>query len=265
MKTELPQADPSKSAHSAQSVQPPHPPLQQYYTDEADRRTYLDHGFDVSARYYDGISRLMAFGTDRWYRRQALLRAGLTAGMAMVDVGCGTGLSAGAALDIIGPHGSIVGVDPSLGMLTEAVQQKRFHAGVRGLAESLPLRDNQFDFLGMSFALRHVADLQLAFREFQRVLKPGGVILITEMTLPPTGLSYWFLRCYIKYMVPFFSRILSGSRETQQLYRYCWDTHDYCVPPETIEASLHAVGLEDVQRWVDVKIFSQYTARKPAE
>ena len=53
---------------------PPHPLLRRYYTDERTRRTYLNQGFDVSARYYDGISRFMSFGTDCWYRRQALLR-----------------------------------------------------------------------------------------------------------------------------------------------------------------------------------------------
>ena len=70
-----------------------------------------------SARYYDGLSRVMSFGTDGWYRRQTLIRAGLAAGMSMLDVGCGTGLSAGAARSIVGPQGYVVGVEPSRGML----------------------------------------------------------------------------------------------------------------------------------------------------
>lgn len=241
---------------------PPHPLLHRYYRDERARRSYLNQGFDVSARYYDGISRVMSFGTDCWYRRQALVRAGLTAGMSMLDVGCGTGLSAEAAKDIVGPQGYVVGVEPSRGMLGEALGAQRLHAGVRGIAELLPINDGQFDFVCMSFALRHVADLQSAFREFQRVLKPGGTLLIVEMTPPQASLSYWLLRIHLKYVVPLVMRLWSGSQVTQDLYRYCWDTHDHCVPPETILSALQVVGLQEVKRWIDIGLFSEYTGRK---
>ena len=247
----------------ATSPLPPHPPLRDYYTDEATRRSYLDQSFDASARYYDTINRFMSFGTDGWYRRQTLLRAGLAAGMSMLDVGCGTGLSASAGGDIVGPHGQVIGVEPSRGMLAEALQHQRLHAGVRGVAEGLPVGDNRFDFVCMTFALRHVVDLQKAFHEFQRVLKPGGIVLIVEMTPPRFGLSSHFLRFYMKQVVPFLTRVWSGSRVAQDLYRYCWDSHDQCVPPETILAALQTVGLQDAQRWVDIGLFSEYTAKKP--
>ena len=241
---------------------PPHPLLSGYYTNESTRRTYLNQGFDASAQYYDGISRFMSFGTDCWYRRQTPLRAKLVAGMSVLDVGCGTGLGAGAARDIVGPQGYVVGLEPSRGMLGEALGRQRVHAGVRGIAESLPIADNRFDLLSMSFALRHVSDLQRVFQEFQRVLKPGGILLIVEMTPPRASLSYWLLRFHLRYAVPLITRLWSGSRVAQDLYRYCWDTHDQCVPPETILAALQAVGFQAVKRWVDIGLFSEYTARK---
>jgi demethylmenaquinone methyltransferase / 2-methoxy-6-polyprenyl-1,4-benzoquinol methylase len=244
---------------------PPHPPLRRYYSDEHARRTYLNHGFDVSARYYDGLSWIMSFGTDGPYRQRALVRAGLTAGMSMLDVGCGTGLSARAARSIVGPQGYIVGVEPSRGMLGEALRGERLHAGARGIAEALPIRDNQFDFLCMSFALRHVADLQQAFREFQRVLKPGGIFFVVEMTPPQASLAYWLLRFHLKYVVPLITRLWSGSQVAQDLYRYCWDSHDQCVPPDNILSAMQSVGLQDVKRWVEIGLFSEYTARKPRE
>ena len=243
---------------------PPHPLLPRYYTDESTRRAYLAEAFDTSAQYYDGISRLMSFGTDCWYRRQTLLRAKLATGMAVLDVGCGTGLGAGAARDIVGPQGYVVGLEPSRGMLGEALGRQRVHAGVRGIAESLPIGDNRFDLLYMSFALRHVADLQQVFQEFQRVLKPGGTLLIVEMTPPRASLSYWLLRFHLRYAVPLITRLWSGSRVAQDLYRYCWDTHDQCVPPATILTALQAVGFQEVKRWVDIGLFSEYTARKSA-
>lgn len=241
---------------------PPHPLLPRYYTDESTRRAYLNQSFDTSAQYYDGISRLMSFGTDGRYRRQTLSRAGLVAGMSVLDVGCGTGLSAGAARDLVGPHGYVVGLEPSRGMLGEALGHHRLHAGIRGIAEALPISDQQFDFLCMSYALRHVADLQRAFQEFQRVLKPGGILLIVEMTPPRASLSYGLLRFHLKYLVPLITRVWSGSRVAQDLCRYCWDTHDQCVRPETIVTALQAVGFHEVKRSVALGLFSEYTARK---
>ena len=242
---------------------PPHPHLRDYYVDEADRRTYLDHAFDASAQYYDGLSQLIGFGTDRWYRRQALLRAGLTSGMSMLDVGCGTGLSAAPARDIVAPAGRVIGVEPSRGMLGEAIKRDRLHTGIRGVAESLPVADNTFDFLCMSFALRHVADLRAAFREFNRVLQPGGIVFITEITPPQASLSYRLMKFYLKHVIPLITRLWSRNAVAQQLYLYCWETHDQCVPPDTILSAMQSAGLQDVKRWVEVGIFSEYTARKP--
>jgi demethylmenaquinone methyltransferase/2-methoxy-6-polyprenyl-1,4-benzoquinol methylase len=236
--------------------------LQHYYCDEAGRRSYLDRAFDVSAQYYDRLSWLLGFGVDCWYRRQALLRAGLAPGMSMLDVGCGTGLSAAVAMEIVGSNAPIMGVEPSRGMLDEALRRQRLHSGIRGLAEWLPVKDDAFDFVCMSFALRHVADLRAAFEEFKRVLKPGGRLLIVEMTLPPSGPVYWLLRFYMKIVVPFMTRLWSRSRVAHELYVYCWETCDQCVPADVILSSMRQVGLQDVGCWVDVGLFREYTGRK---
>ena len=250
------------NANSIESQLSPHPHLRQYYLDEAGRRSYLNQAFDVSAKYYDRLSWLLGFGTDYWYRRQALLRAGLAPGMSILDVGCGTGLSAAAAMEIVGPNDRVIGVEPSQGMLDEALRRQRLHSGIRGLAERLPLQDDSFDLICMSFALRHVADLSAAFKEFKRVLKPGGRLLIVEITLPPPGLVYQLLRFYMKTLVPLISWLWSRSRIIQELYVYCWETHNQCVSADVILSTLQQVGLQDVKHWVEVGVFSEYTGRK---
>ncbi len=249
-------------ANSVRPQLPPHPHLRQYYHDEDERRSYLDRAFDMSAQYYDRLSWLLGFGTDFWYRRQALMRAGLAPGMSMLDVGCGTGLSAAAAMQIVGPSDRIIGVEPSRGMLDEALRRQRLHSGIRGLAERLPVDDDTFDFVCMSFALRHVIDLRTAFEEFRRVLKPGGRLLIVEMTIPSPGLVYQLLRFYMKTIVPLITRLWSWNRVAQELYVYCWETHDQCVPADVILSTMRQVGLQEVGRWVDVGLFSEYTGRK---
>ena len=65
---------------------------------------------------------------------------------------------------------------------------------VQGIAELLPFRSNTFEMLTMGYALRHVEDLTSTFREYLRVLKPGGVLLVLEIIPPPSGLTYYLVK-----------------------------------------------------------------------
>ena len=103
----------NSTSTAAAQVLRPHTPLPAYYGEEADRERYLRRIFDDTAADYDRIEKVLAFGSGRWYRHQALKRAQLRAGAEVLDVGIGTGLVAREALVLIGPQGRVVGVDPS--------------------------------------------------------------------------------------------------------------------------------------------------------
>ena len=151
----------------------PHRPLTAYYADENARHRWLRRVFDDTAGDYDRIEWLMALGSGRRYRRQALARAGLTEGMRVLDVGTGTGLTALEAARIAGSGERVLGIDPSVGMLNHA----RLPPGMRvieGRAEALPVDDASCDLVSMGYALRHVSDLRAVFSEFNRVLRPAG-------------------------------------------------------------------------------------------
>lgn len=244
---------------------PPHQVLTEYYAEAARRRPYIDQLFDRSARHYDWINGLMSFGSGRRYRRQALLRAGLKPGMQVLDVGCGTGVIAALAADIVGVRGQVSALDPSAGMLAETAQRAGTTAGsinlVQGLGESLPFADARFDFLVMGYALRHVADLHQAFAEYRRVLKPGGRLLLLEISRPESRLGFVLLKAYLKHFIPRLTRLLRRSPEAQTLMVYYWATIEHCVEPATILAALHEAGLEQVDRRVELGIFSDYTAQ----
>lgn len=242
---------------------PPHPTLERHYKRDTDRPTYIRALFDTSARHYDLISSMMSFGTDKLYRRQALLDAGLAPGMSLLDVACGTGTVAGPASDIVGPTGHVIGLEPSAGMLGEAVRKQRVKWAVRGVAENLPLADNSFDMLSMGFALRHVADLLTTFREYKRVLKPGGKVLILEITRPAPGLTYRCLKFFLKSVIPAATRVTTLNRDAQSLMGYYWDTIEHCVPSDLILEAMEQAGFEQVTRRIRARVCYEYSGVKP--
>jgi demethylmenaquinone methyltransferase/2-methoxy-6-polyprenyl-1,4-benzoquinol methylase len=238
----------------------PHVPLTDYYADEPARQRFVRRIFDDTAPDYDRIERVLALGSGSWYRRQALQRAGLGAGAEVLDVGIGTGLVAREALALIGPQGRLVGVDPSPGMMGEVglpgVEL------VAGRAEALPRADASSDFVSMGYALRHLSDLSAAFAEFHRVLRPGGRLLVLEITRPTGRVATGLLKIYMRAVVPTIARVVARRQQTSELWRYYWDTIEACIPPETVLCALRDAGFQDVQRYVELGIFSEYTAVK---
>jgi demethylmenaquinone methyltransferase/2-methoxy-6-polyprenyl-1,4-benzoquinol methylase len=182
--------------------------------------------------------------------------------MQVLDVATGTGLVAREAALLAGETGRVIGLDPSVGMLTEAKRALALQA-ILGRAEQLPVRNASFDFLSMGYALRHVADLDNTFREYFRVLKPGGRACLLEITRPRGRLALLCLRLYMKGIVPALTRLLTRRPETARLMEYYWDTIAACVPPETILAALTRAGFTDVQRHTELGIFTRYTGTKP--
>lgn len=237
----------------------PHPPLPRYYDSEGERRRRVTAWFDESAPDYDWVSQTMSFGSGDRYRGEALVRNGLAAGMSALDVATGTGVLAAHAQGVVGPSGQVTGLDPSAGMLGQA-GARGVRRRVLGIAEALPFPDRRFDFLSMGYALRHVADLRTTFREYRRVLKPGGRVLILEITPPAAGLRLRLLAFYMGRVVPLLARFGRRGKTSEVLMRYYWETIESCVPPKVILAALEEAGFRDVQRHVEMGILSEYTA-----
>ena len=115
----------------------------------------------------------------------------------------------------------------------------------------------------MGYALRHISDLSLAFSEFWRVLKPGGIICLLEITRPEGSMSRTLLKAYMRGVIPLLARIIARPPETPTLMRFYWDTIEACVPPQTIMSAIANARFENVTRHVELGIFSEYRARKP--
>jgi demethylmenaquinone methyltransferase/2-methoxy-6-polyprenyl-1,4-benzoquinol methylase len=239
----------------------PHPPLPRYYAGVSERREFVSHLFDDGAAEYEWVNRVMSLGSGQKYRRDALARAGVGRGMTVLDVCMGSGQISRAAVALVGPEGRVYGLDASIRMLQEA----RRYVDVpmaQGRVEALPFPDGFADFVTMGYALRHVTDLRLVFREYRRVLKPGGRILLIEFARPRSRVAYLFAWVYLGTVVPALARL--RGRRAAEMMRYFWDTIDRCVPRETILEALTAEGFVGAAKGGQLDLFAEYTARKPS-
>jgi demethylmenaquinone methyltransferase/2-methoxy-6-polyprenyl-1,4-benzoquinol methylase len=239
----------------------PHGPLNEFYTAPAERPQFVNELFDQAAPDYDWLSGLLSFWTDRRYRRMALSRAGLKPGMKLLDIATGTGLVVKAALELGLSPEDICGVDPSQGML----QQNRARNPVtllQGRGEKLPFPEASFDFVSMGYALRHVEDLRVLFKELQRVIRPGGTLLLLEITRPQSRLGFALMKGFMRRLLPALVRLRRRRESSARLLEYYWVTIAECVPPAVILEALNAEGWRDARRVTFGPLLSDYVARK---
>jgi demethylmenaquinone methyltransferase/2-methoxy-6-polyprenyl-1,4-benzoquinol methylase len=239
---------------------PPHPTLDRYYDHDSERAGLVRDIFDEGAPYYEWICRVMSLGTGNRYRMQTLRDAGLRTGMRVLDVATGTGPVLRAAVELSG--GRAIGLDPSSGMLHEC--RKRCAAPLfQGCGEQLPFASASFDMVTMGYGLRHVADLRVLFAEYRRVLKPGGRVLVLEITQPRSALGRWLNRLYLRTVVPGITRIGTGTPAAVRMMDYFWDTVETCVPPAVILEALRDAGFTTAKRTVTGGVLSEYVGQNP--
>ena len=239
----------------------PHPTLPSHFKSTEEKPAFVNRLFDAGAKHYDGVVDWGFLRSGAFYRRWVQERHGLKRGMKLLDVACGTGLVAVESAKILGGAENITCLDPSEGMLAVA-RTKLAAKFVQGRAEQMPFADGSFDFLTMGYALRHVTDLETTFREYHRVLRPGGKVLILEVTKPTGAVGNFFFRLYFGRIYPALTQLFTRSRDARDMMRYYWETMDACVPPETVLAALRAAGFSDVKRIRMGGLFSEYAAVK---
>lgn len=226
------------------------------------REHYTKQLFDETARGYDNSSGAAFLRSGRWYRRRMLKTAGVRPGSHHLDVGSGTGLCAAIAQEMVGPTGRVVALDPSTGML-EVAKRRGVRETIEGRAEKLPFPDASFDSVSMSYMLRHIEDLMLAFREARRVLRPGGKIVIFEVTRPKSAVLRESFDLAMFWVVPAVGVVASGKPSTFPMMQYWAETVRDAARPERIVEALEKSGFTGTRHLLEVGVFSCYRGVAP--
>ena len=204
--------------------------------------------FDRIAGFYDVMNSVMTVGLHHRWRARAADLAALAPGDSALDVACGTGDLAIELARRVGPDGEVIGSDFSEEMLERARAKApggRELAWEWGNALELPYASERFHAATVGFGARNFSDLDRGLAEMARVVRPGGRVVVLEITTPrkpplSTFYSVWFDR-----VVPLIGR-LTGEEEA---YTYLPNSVRRFPGPEGLAAAMQRAGLGDI-RWI---------------
>ncbi|MDP6543763.1 MAG: ubiquinone/menaquinone biosynthesis methyltransferase [Phycisphaerae bacterium] len=207
--------------------------------------------FDRIARRYDLLNSVISLGMDGYWRRRAVADLAPEDGQTFLDVGCGTG---DVAMEIVrqAPHARVLGIDPAEAMLALA-DEKAIAAGmddcltfrpadVTDADEEFP--EAPFDGVTCSFCIRNITDRAAALERMIDVMRPGGRLVILELTRPAGALVRFGHKLYNRFFVPLVGRILSRGGA----YKYLVRSIEYFPEPQTICDAMNDAGFDNVEK-----------------
>ena len=226
----------------------------------ADKRSRVRRMFAAIAPSYDLNNRLHSLWMDQRWRRKAVKLARLRPTDVVVDVACGTGdlclqFSRQLTVDQSAAQAmpKVVGIDFTFNMLTIARSKSALgtrHSAIQylnGDAQALPLPDGCCDVVSIAFGIRNVADPAAAVREFHRVLRPGGRLIILEFSLPTNPVLRGLYNIYFRQVLPRTATLISGDRTGA--YKYLPESVNTFLGREQMMAMMSSGEFEQVEQF----------------
>lgn len=207
--------------------------------------------FDRIAGLYDRMNTVMTAGLHHQWRRRAADLAALSPGGRALDVATGTGELALELAGRVRPGGEVVGIDFSERMLELArAKIDARAASIRGVdvrfqsanALALAFPDEEFDAATVGFGARNFSDLHRGLSEMARVVRPGGRVVVLEITAPRRPPLSTFFRMWFDSAIPALGRLVDS-----QAYSYLPSSVRRFPGPEELAADMWRVGLRDIR------------------
>lgn len=200
--------------------------IKPYKESALDKKAQVEQMFDTISGEYDQLNRVISFGADLRWRKKVVRYVAEHKGQRLLDIATGTGDLAIAFAQKTKAN-EIVGLDLSQGMLNQAIEKVkgRHYADrlrfVKGDSEALAFDDNYFDAVTVSFGVRNFEHLEKGLAEIYRVLRPGGLLVILETSVPEKFPFKQGYHLYSKGIMPSIGRWFSKDKTA---YRYLSDS-----------------------------------------
>ncbi len=220
-----------------------------YKDSELNKKAQVEQMFDTISGNYDGLNRVISMGADLKWRKRVVRWVSERQPNAILDIATGTGDLAIQFAKATNAR-RVVGLDLSEGMLAvakekstgeERLQQIEF---IKGDSENLPFENNSFDAISVSFGIRNFENLELGLSEIFRVLRPGGLFIILETSVPtrfPWKQGYAF---YSRFILPTIGKMFSKDKVA---YRYLSESASVFPYGEALNNILRKIGFIEVE------------------
>lgn len=206
--------------------------------------------FDQISATYDRINRVMTFGLDQSWRKKMIPLLPKGRPLTILDCATGTGDQITCLLESDLTIKNVIGIDLAEEMLDlgrKKISSKPYADRVffqQANAQDLPFPDQTFDAVTIAFGIRNVTEVSKALSEFLRVLKPGGMVIILEATVPSNPLLRTCHLVYLRHFLPWIAGLISKNREA---YRYLNQTIETFPSGKAFCQLLKEAGFEDVK------------------
>mgnify|MGYP003629844724 CR=1 FL=1 len=219
-----------------------------YKNSDQSKRVQVEKMFDTISNEYDGLNRVISFGIDIKWRKKVVAMIAATNPQNVLDVATGTG---DLAINLAETGADkIIGLDISAGMLSvgkKKIKEKNLEQTIEMVqadSENLPFEDNHFDAITVAFGIRNFETLEKGLAEILRVLKPGGLFVILETSVPtktPFKQGYTF---YSNQILPLIGRLFSKDKDA---YAYLSESASVFPYGEKLNNILRKIGFTTVK------------------